>query len=167
MQPEKGDPSVTVTQDDIARSLRQVGVVAGDTVMFHSSRSSMGTVIGGPDTVEVYERMLAERGLVRYGKIGSATLRCTRARRMVENWVAAIEAQPERWLPQNSLDWLARAQRTSERRDALGSALTSVSATPVRSAVGGETWLRGERREIRHGYLGLLRCQVGPRAHRV
>ena len=283
MQPEKGHPSITVNRDDIARSLRQVGVAAGDTIMFHSSLSSMGTVIGGPDAVidgfleavgptgtvavptlcnwepeeqhlvcsrwdprtspsyvgritetlrqrpeavrsdhathsvaaigarareltadhgasgwrpgpfgerafarespwqrlvdwnaaycfigvtfrvntmvhlvesliveraservapqrrgdlakeivgwmksgvwpsiriddrEVYERMLAERDLVRYGKIGSATLRCTRTRPMVDNWVSAIEAEPERWLPRDFLDWLAEAERSSRQ----------------------------------------------------
>ena len=276
MKPEKGDPSVKVTTVDVIRGLRDVGVQAGDTVMFHSSLSSMGTVVGGPDTVidgfleavgpqgtvavptlcnwqpgeehlvfrrwdprtspsyvgtiteafrkraqaqrsdhathsvaaigaraqeltadhgkygerlgpfgpkafavaspwqrfvdwnaaycfigvtfrvntmvhyveslvveraleraaperrtelaaevvgwmkpgvwptiaiedrEAIEKMLAERGLVRYGKIGSATLRCTRARPMVETWLAIIEAEPERWFPAEFQRWLAK-----------------------------------------------------------
>ncbi|NPV08529.1 MAG: AAC(3) family N-acetyltransferase [Anaerolineae bacterium] len=51
MRPEKGDPSVRVTWQDVCRALQQVGVEAGDTAMFHSSLSSMGTVVGGPDAV--------------------------------------------------------------------------------------------------------------------
>ena len=55
---------------------------------------------------EAIEGILAEKGLVRYGKIGSATLRCCRARPMVERWVAIAEADPERWLPADWMDWL-------------------------------------------------------------
>lgn len=57
-----------------------------------------------------YENTLAERGLVRYGKIGSATLRCARARPMVEEWVALIEADPARWLPEEFRRWLAECE---------------------------------------------------------
>ena len=58
---------------------------------------------------EVFEAMLAEKGLVRYGKIGSATLRCARARSMVDHWVAVIESDPARWLPATFTGWLAEA----------------------------------------------------------
>lgn len=51
MQPEPGDPAVEVRRGDVIRALRAVGVSPGDTVFFHSSLRSMGTVIGGPDTV--------------------------------------------------------------------------------------------------------------------
>lgn len=51
MEHEIGDRSVQVTREDIARSAREVGVEPGDTLFFHSSLSSMGTVVGGPDTV--------------------------------------------------------------------------------------------------------------------
>jgi hypothetical protein len=61
-----------------------------------------------PEDRELYEAMLAEQGLVQYGKIGSATLRCTRARPMVENWVAIVEAEPGRWLPAEFQRWLAK-----------------------------------------------------------
>jgi len=55
------------------------------------------------DDREIIEEMLAQRGIVRYSRIGSATFRCARARPMVEQWIAIIEAEPERWLPD---DWL-------------------------------------------------------------
>ncbi len=51
MEPEQGDPTVHVRRRDVTRAARKVGIVPGDTVMFHSSLSSMGTVVGGPDTV--------------------------------------------------------------------------------------------------------------------
>ena len=59
---------------------------------------------------EKIERMEAETGIVRYGQIGSATLRCARARRMVAEWIATIEAAPERWLPEDMLAWLMRVR---------------------------------------------------------
>lgn len=51
MQPESGDRGVRVTREDVAAAAREVGVEAGDTLFFHSSLSSMGHVVGGPDTV--------------------------------------------------------------------------------------------------------------------
>lgn len=51
MQPEQGDKRVTVRRQDVAAAARSVGIEPGDTVMFHSSLSSMGTVEGGPNTV--------------------------------------------------------------------------------------------------------------------
>jgi len=51
MDPERGDKSVQVTVEDVAVGVRSVGVGPGDLVMFHSSLSSMGHVIGGPNTV--------------------------------------------------------------------------------------------------------------------
>jgi len=51
VEPEVGDKSVRVTREDAAKALRSVGVEPGDTVMFHSSLSSMGTVVDGPNTV--------------------------------------------------------------------------------------------------------------------
>lgn len=51
MRPEPGDKSTRVRRADVAAAAREVGIVPGDTVMFHSSLSSMGTVIGGPDAV--------------------------------------------------------------------------------------------------------------------
>ncbi|MCD6362315.1 MAG: hypothetical protein J7M38_15770, partial [Armatimonadetes bacterium] len=56
------------------------------------------------------EEILAAEGIVRYGRIGSATLRCARARPMVERWIAIVEAEPERWLPEDYLDLLTRLE---------------------------------------------------------
>jgi len=60
------------------------------------------------DERENIERMLAEKGIVRYGNIGSATLRCARAKPMVDEWVAILEREPERWLPKDFVQWLHR-----------------------------------------------------------
>ena len=70
-------------------------------------------MISAADREEI-ERMEAEMGIVRYGKIGSATLRCARARAMVAEWIAAVEASPERWLPEDMLAWLMQT-RSRER----------------------------------------------------
>lgn len=40
-----------VTQTDIENSLKEIGLKAGDTVLFHSSLKSFGQVDGGPNTV--------------------------------------------------------------------------------------------------------------------
>jgi aminoglycoside 3-N-acetyltransferase len=55
---------------------------------------------------EQFEKMQAELGIVRYGKIGSATLRCARAKPMVDHWIAVLEADPERWFNETFLAWL-------------------------------------------------------------
>jgi len=51
MKPEPRDPNVRVARADIAHAVRAVGVMPGDTAIFHSSLSSMGTVVDGPDAV--------------------------------------------------------------------------------------------------------------------
>ncbi len=51
MRPEPGDRSIQVHADDIVAACREVGITTGDVVMFHSSLSSMGNVVGGPNTV--------------------------------------------------------------------------------------------------------------------
>ena len=51
MIPERGDKSVTVSAGDVAAGLADAGVESGDTVLFHSSLSSMGRVYGGPNAV--------------------------------------------------------------------------------------------------------------------
>ena len=51
MDPQRGDKQIRVTAATVAAGLREVGVTPGDTVMFHSSLSSMGEVVGGPNTV--------------------------------------------------------------------------------------------------------------------
>ena len=60
MEPEKGDPSVHVGKEQVRASFRAVGAVPGDTVIFHSSYKSMGTVDGGP--VAVFDGVLAACG---------------------------------------------------------------------------------------------------------
>jgi len=51
MDREAGDKKVQVRAEDVTNALCEVGVVKGDTVMFHSSLSSMGHVVGGADAV--------------------------------------------------------------------------------------------------------------------
>lgn len=51
MIPEVGDKNVVVTRADVTAALGRVGVEPGDTVLFHSSLSSMGRVEGGADAV--------------------------------------------------------------------------------------------------------------------
>ena len=53
-----------------------------------------------------FERALADKGMVSCGKIGSATLRCARAKPLVDEWIACVEAEPEAWLPEGFLEWL-------------------------------------------------------------
>ena len=51
MESDAGETAVHVTREEIAAALKEIGVQCGDTVMFHSSLSSMGWVVGGADTV--------------------------------------------------------------------------------------------------------------------
>jgi len=53
---------------------------------------------------------LAEMGLVRFSKIGSATLRCIRARDMVDNILAILNAEAEQWLTPDFQAWLMAAR---------------------------------------------------------
>jgi aminoglycoside 3-N-acetyltransferase len=62
------------------------------------------------DDRERIEARLAEQGIVRYGRIGSAVLRCARARPMVDEWLAIIEHEPEKWLPEDFLAWLGEVR---------------------------------------------------------
>lgn len=48
---EPGDRAIKVCRGDVAAACAEVGIVQGDVVMFHSSLSSMGSVVGGPNTV--------------------------------------------------------------------------------------------------------------------
>jgi aminoglycoside 3-N-acetyltransferase len=58
--------------------------------------------------LEQIEALLAERGVVRYGRIGSAALRCARARPMVDEWLALVEHEPTRWFPEDFLGVVGR-----------------------------------------------------------
>ncbi len=54
-----------VTQSDIVKALRELGIVEGDTVHFHSSLKSMGHVEGGPDAViDAFLEAVGESGTV-------------------------------------------------------------------------------------------------------
>lgn len=48
---------------------------------------------------------LADLGLVRFGKIGSATLRAIYARDMVDTILETLRAEPEKWLSEPFLTW--------------------------------------------------------------
>jgi aminoglycoside 3-N-acetyltransferase len=48
---------------------------------------------------------LAELGLVRFGKIGSATIRAIRSRDMIDTILTTLKAEPEQWLPEQFLAW--------------------------------------------------------------
>ena len=60
----------------------------------------------GLEPREAIERFLYEEGLLRYGTIGKATIRCTRARPMVDRWLALAEADPPRWCADSFVAWL-------------------------------------------------------------
>ena len=47
---------------------------------------------------------------MRFGKIGSATLRCIRTRDMVDNIIRALDTDPERWFSEEIRDFLRRAR---------------------------------------------------------
>jgi aminoglycoside 3-N-acetyltransferase len=54
---------------------------------------------------EKMEARLAERGLLRYGRIGSATLRALRTRPLVDVTLEILTAEPEVWFQPAFLDW--------------------------------------------------------------
>ena len=52
---------------------------------------------------------LADLGLVRLGKIGSATIRTIRCRQMVDTIIAILRKEPEEWMSEPFLGWWAEA----------------------------------------------------------
>jgi len=60
------------------------------------------------DDRAVFEEYLFAKGLEHRTRLGSATLHCVRAPRMVEEWLAFLEADPARWFPEPFVKWLAR-----------------------------------------------------------
>lgn len=70
MQPEKGNPAIQVDENLVCEAFRRVGAVAGDTVIFHGSLSSMGWVQGGPGCV--FDGILA--AISPGGTVGMPTL---------------------------------------------------------------------------------------------
>jgi len=139
MQPEKGDPAVRVTSHDVADGLRSVGVVPGDTVFFHSSLSSMGTVEDGADTV--IDGFLEAVGP--QGTVGVPTL-C--------NW--APEEQHlvfSRWDPKTSPAYVSRIPEVFRHRP---DAVRSDHPTHSVAAIGA----RAEELCANHGRSGPRRC---------
>ena len=60
----------------------------------------------GLEPREAFEQILFEESLLRYGTIGAATIRCTRARTMVDRWLKLAEADPPRWCADSFVAWL-------------------------------------------------------------
>ena len=60
----------------------------------------------GLEAREAIESHLAQQGVLKYGKIGAATIRCTRARPMVDAWLQLAEADPPRWCSDSFVAWL-------------------------------------------------------------
>ena len=55
---------------------------------------------------EAFESILAEEEVLRYGTLGAATIRCTRAQPMVDRWIELAEADPPRWCSESFAAWL-------------------------------------------------------------
>ncbi len=145
MQPEKGDPNTTVTAADVARALGEVGVGAGDTVMLHSSLSSMGTVVGGAKAV--IDGFLDAVGPT--GTLAVPTL-C--------NWQPGEDAQVfPRWDPTRSPSYVGRISDTLWRRS---EALRSDHATHSVAAIGA----RACELTASHGAHGRRQGPFGDRA---
>ncbi len=145
MQPEKGDPSIAVTATDVAQALGEVGVGAGDTVLFHSSLSSMGAVVGGAEAV--VDGFLQAVGPT--GTVAVPTL-C--------NWSPGEEAQVfPRWDPARSPSYVGRISDTLWRRP---EALRSDHATHSVAAIGA----RARELTAGHGAHGRRLGPFGDRA---
>ena len=140
MEPEPGDREVHVRRSDVAEAAAEVGIIPGDTVMFHSSLSSMGTVIGGPNTV--IDGLLDAVGPT--GTVAVPTL-C--------NW--AVEEKPAvfgRWSPAKSPSYVGRISETFRNR---ADAVRSDHATHSVAAIGARA------RELTEGH-GAGRLRPGP-----
>ncbi|MHB0879182.1 MAG: AAC(3) family N-acetyltransferase [Anaerolineae bacterium] len=145
MQPEKGDPNIQVTAADVAAAARSLGLAAGDTVMFHSSLSSMGTVAGGADAV--IDGMLQAVGPE--GTVVVPTL-C--------NWEPGEQAQVfPRWDPVRSPSYVGRITEVFRQRP---EARRSDHATHSVAAIG----RRAEELTAGHGSGGERLGPFGPRA---
>lgn len=145
MQPEKGAPTITVTSADVSRALRDVGVRPGDTVMLHSSLSSMGTVVGGAEAV--IDGFLQAVGPT--GTVAVPTL-C--------NWRPGEDAQVfPRWDPTRSPSYVGRISDTLWRRP---EARRSDHPTHSVAAIGA----RARELTASHGSHGRRQCPFGDRA---
>lgn len=81
--------------DDAREYYRQVGEGLTPTVVFRWPSFSF----------QAMGEHFAELGLVRFGKIGSATLRAIRSRDMVDTILTTLRAEPEKWLKEPFLSW--------------------------------------------------------------
>ena len=145
MQPEPGDPSVRLRRSDVAEAAAAVGIACGDTVMFHSSLSSMGTVLGGPNTL--IDGLLDAVGPT--GTVAVPTL-C--------NWTA--EGRPHvftGWDPETSPSYVGRVTEVLRARP---DAVRSDHATHSVAAVGH----RAAELTANHGAAGLRPGPFGDRA---
>jgi len=145
VEPEKGDKSILVTREDVAAALQSVGVVPGDTVMFHSSLSSMGTVVDGPDTV-------IDGFLQAVGPAGTVAVP-TLCRRPPEERHLTFA----KWDPQVSPSYVGLITEVFRQRP---EAVRSDHATHSVAAIGA----RARELTANHGRAGLRPGPWGPRA---
>jgi aminoglycoside 3-N-acetyltransferase len=144
VKPEVGDGAIRVMRSDVTAAVLGVGVVSGDTVMFHSSLSSMGTVVGGADTV--IDGFLDAVGPG--GTVAVPTL-----------WLHETDPpiRPEDWDIETSPSYVGRVTEVFRRRpDSVRSDNLSHSV----SAIGA----RAEELTRDHGKGGLRPCVFGDTA---
>ena len=141
----KGDRNVRISRGDVAAALRSVGVEPGDTVMFHSSLSSVGWVEGGAGAALDGFLDAVDPG----GTVAVPTL-C--------NWAPDEQALVfERWRPQTSPSYVGRISEALRGRP---DARRSDHATHSVAAVG----RRAEELTARHGDDGLRPGPFGDKA---
>ena len=58
----------------------------------------------------IAEELFAEKGLLRYGTIGSARLRYMRIKPVVDEWIALAESDPEYWCSEGFVRWLEQVE---------------------------------------------------------
>ena len=98
----------------VERALKQVAPAATDRMASQVQgwmKPGVWPTIRVPDREDI-EQLLADRGAIRYGNIGSATLHCARAQPTVDGWLEIVEAEPDRWLPDDFLRWLSEARNS-------------------------------------------------------
>lgn len=145
MRPEPGDKSVRATCSDVTTAARAVGLRPGDTVMFHSSLSSMGTVVGGADAV--IDGLLA--AVAPDGTVAVPTLCPSKP--------DGEFSASERWDPRTTPSYVGAITETLRGRPG---ALRSDHPTHSVAAIGG----RGEELTRNHGASCLRPSQFGGRA---
>jgi aminoglycoside 3-N-acetyltransferase len=95
------------SREELAKSIREVGIRAGDTLKLHASVRSVGEVAGGPDQIHLaFEDVLTEEGTMLmyascpqyYDEVGRGTLTQEQEREIVEKLPAfdALTARSDR-----------------------------------------------------------------------